>query len=47
MLFRSAVSELKDGQFHVKSRRKVSDTWVDGHEITYREVAGNLPIPID
>ncbi|MFN7769179.1 MAG: hypothetical protein ACK5UC_18425 [Planctomycetaceae bacterium] len=43
----SAVSELKDGKFHVKSRRKVNDVWVDGHEVTYREVAGDTPIPVD
>lgn len=43
----SAISELKDDKFHVKSRRKVNDVWVDGHEVTYREVAGETPIPVD
>ncbi|HBH50531.1 MAG TPA: hypothetical protein DDY91_01425 [Planctomycetaceae bacterium] len=43
----TAVSEFKEGRFHVKSRRKVNDTWVDGHEVTYRQVADDTPIPVD
>lgn len=32
-----AVTELKDGKMHVKSRYLKGDQWVDGHEITYAE----------
>jgi hypothetical protein len=32
-----AVTELKDGKMHVKSRYLKGDAWVDGHEITYVE----------
>jgi hypothetical protein len=32
-----AVTEIKDGKMHVKSRYLKGDKWIDGHEITYVE----------